>query len=43
MLGTDKPVKVSQKSGTLTLTAPALSPAALPGRFAYVFKLENAL
>jgi alpha-L-fucosidase len=43
MLGTDKPVKVNQKAGALTLTPPVLSPNALPGRFAYVFKLENAL
>jgi hypothetical protein len=36
-------VKWKTEKGKLTITPPALPAAALPCRYAYVFKVENAL
>lgn len=43
LLGTKVPVRTVQKGTSLVLTSPTLTPTTMPGRYAWVYKLENAL
>ncbi len=43
MLGVSAPVKVEAKTGKLIIKAPVATPAQVKGKYAYVFKVANAL